>query len=135
MVAWRPLAKSCKQRPRACEEAVRRSVLYLNAHGFSECRACARITGLRPLPDRPPHGSRMLRVMIGIEAYMQASSSAFVIRMYLPEGVPEGIRIVERSNWVGQAVICPHSRFTSVRERPEAESAGVYVLLGQEEEN
>jgi hypothetical protein len=77
----------------------------------------------------------MLRVMIGIEAYMQASSSAFVIRMYLPEGVPEGIRIVERSNWVGQAVICPHSRFTSVRERPEAESAGVYVLLGQEEEN
>jgi hypothetical protein len=73
--------------------------------------------------------------MIGIEAYMQASSSAFVIRMYLPEGVPEGIRIVERSNWVGQAVICPHSRFTSVRERPEAESAGVYVLLGQEEEN
>ncbi len=66
---------------------------------------------------------------------MQTSPSAFVIRMYLPEGVPEGIRIVEKSNWVGQPVICPQGRFASVRERPEAERAGVYVLLGQEEEN
>jgi hypothetical protein len=63
------------------------------------------------------------------------SPSAFVIRMYLPEGLPEGIRIVEKSNWVGQAVVCPQSRFAVIRERQEAERAGIYVLLGQEDRN
>jgi hypothetical protein len=53
--------------------------------------------------------------------------------MYLPEGMPEGIRIVEKSNWIGQAVVCPQSRFAAIRERPEAARAGVYVLLGQED--
>ncbi len=63
------------------------------------------------------------------------SPSAFVIRMYLPEGLPEGIRIAEKSNWIGQAVVCPQSRFAGIRERPEAQRAGVYLLLGQEDRN
>jgi len=66
---------------------------------------------------------------------MPISPSAYVIRMYLPEGMPEGIRIVEKSNWIGQAVVCPQSRFAAARERPEPQRTGVYVLLGQEEKN
>lgn len=66
---------------------------------------------------------------------MSSAPQPFVIRMYLPEGLPDGIRIVERSNWVGQAVICPHGSFGKLKARTEADGAGVYVLLGREEDD
>ncbi len=65
---------------------------------------------------------------------MNSGNPPFVIRMFLPEGAPEGIRIIERSNWVGQAVICPHGSFAKLKSRPEASRAGVYVLLGVAED-
>ncbi len=65
---------------------------------------------------------------------MNPVSPPFVIRMFLPEGASEGIRIIERSNWVGQAVICPHGSFAKLKSRPEANRAGVYVLLGVTED-
>src|SRR4051812_30689086 len=30
----------------------------------------------------------------------------FTIRIFLPDGIPDGLRIVEKSNWTGRAVIC-----------------------------
>jgi len=55
---------------------------------------------------------------------------AFSIKIFLPDGVPEGLRIVEKSNWVGQGVVCPRSRFPSAKGREEFRRTGVYVLLG-----
>jgi hypothetical protein len=58
---------------------------------------------------------------------------AFTIRMFLPDGTPEGIKWVDKSNWIGRAVVFPRSRFADLRRRPEFTKAGIYVLLGQAE--
>ena len=57
----------------------------------------------------------------------------FSIRMFLPSGTPDGIKIVEKSNWVGRAIAGPRSRFDELRTRPEFQKTGVYVLTGKPE--
>jgi len=59
----------------------------------------------------------------------------FSIRIFLPEGIPDGLRLVEKSNWTGQAVVCPRSRFPDVKSRDEFGRTGVYVLVGPSEED
>ena len=47
----------------------------------------------------------------------QAAPRPFSIKIFLPEGVPDGIRIVEKSNWTGQAIYFPRSRSKDVKAR------------------
>lgn len=54
----------------------------------------------------------------------------FNIKILVAEGVPDGLRLVEKSNWVGLCVICPRTRYPHVKKRPEFEGSGVYILLG-----
>ena len=51
--------------------------------------------------------------------------------MFLPSGTPDGIKIVEKSNWVGRAIAGPRSRFDELRKRAEFAKTGVYILTGQ----
>ena len=46
----------------------------------------------------------------------------------MPDSEPEGVRIVEKSNWTGQGIVFPRSRFAQVRRREEVKRTGVYVL-------
>ena len=41
------------------------------------------------------------------------------------------MKIVEKSDWVGRAIVCPRSKFTDLRLRPEFSKTGVYLLVGQ----
>ena len=52
------------------------------------------------------------------------------IRIFLVDGTPDGLRIVEKSNWTGQAVMCSRAQYPNVRKRPEFDNPGVYCLLG-----
>lgn len=54
----------------------------------------------------------------------------FSLRIFLPDGTPDGLRTVEKSNWIGRAVVCPRSRFKDVKSRPDFNKTGVYVLVG-----
>jgi hypothetical protein len=54
----------------------------------------------------------------------------FSIKIFLADGTPSGLKFVEKSNWIGQGVVCPRPRFSSVKERKEFDRAAVYVLLG-----
>lgn len=54
----------------------------------------------------------------------------YSIRLFLPDGTPEGLRIVEKSNWVGRGIVCPRVRFQDVRNRDDFTKTGVYVLTG-----
>ena len=54
------------------------------------------------------------------------------IRIYLPEGRPDGLRTAEISNWTGKAIACPRSTIDQLFKREEARSPGVYLLLGQD---
>jgi len=57
----------------------------------------------------------------------------FSIKVFLPAGEPDGLRIIEKSNWSGVGIAFPRSTFAEVRKRPEMERAGVYVLIGPSE--
>lgn len=57
----------------------------------------------------------------------------FSVRIFIPGGEPEGLRIIEKSNWVGQGLVFPRAQVTEARKRPELQRAGVYILWGPDE--
>lgn len=52
------------------------------------------------------------------------------IRIFLADGVPEGLRIVEKSNWTGRAIVASRSQIDRALARDELTQPGVYVLTG-----
>ena len=56
------------------------------------------------------------------------------IKIYLPDESVSGIRHAEITNWSGQALACPRSRFQDLREWPEVQRPGVYFLFGVDDE-
>lgn len=60
-------------------------------------------------------------------------ASPFTLRIFVADGDPDGLRIVERSNWIGKAVVFPRSLFPAVRQREEFQQTGVYLLIGPQE--
>lgn len=57
----------------------------------------------------------------------------FSIRIFLPDGTPDGLRVVEKSNWTGRGIVCPRSQFPDAKARLEFGKTGVYVLIGPSE--
>lgn len=57
-------------------------------------------------------------------------SDPFTIRIFVPDGDPEGVRIIDRMNWTGLGIVFPRDAWDSTKRRPEFEKAGVYVLVG-----
>lgn len=56
------------------------------------------------------------------------------LRIFLPEGTPEGVRLVSKSNWTGLAIAASRSRYPTARvAREEFRTPGVYVLIGPPE--
>lgn len=58
------------------------------------------------------------------------NSPPFSIRIFVADGDPDGLRLVERSNWIGRGVMFPRALYPQVRNRPEFQQTGVYLLLG-----
>lgn len=54
----------------------------------------------------------------------------FKLTIFLADGTPDGLRIVEKSNWTGRGIVCPRSAFPNARSRDDFGRAGVYVLVG-----
>jgi len=49
----------------------------------------------------------------------------FSVRVFLPDGDPDGIKIVEKSNWTDRGLVIPRSIFAEARTREELQSTGV----------
>lgn len=60
-------------------------------------------------------------------------SKPFTIRIFLPDGDPEGIRIISRMNWTGTGVVFPREKWHDVKKRSELQKAGIYILVGYQE--
>lgn len=58
----------------------------------------------------------------------------FSLRIFVADGDPDGLRLVERSNWVGKALMFPRALLPQVKLRPELSQTGVYLLLGPRED-
>jgi hypothetical protein len=54
----------------------------------------------------------------------------FPLRIFLSDGTPDGLRIVEKSNWIGRGVVCARSQFRYAKARPEFKKTGIYTLRG-----
>ena len=52
------------------------------------------------------------------------------IRIFLADGVPDGLRVIEKSNWTGRAVVASRSQVAGAFERQELMQPGIYVLTG-----
>lgn len=61
-------------------------------------------------------------------------TSPFSLRIFVADGDPDGLRLVERSNWVGKALIFPRALLPQVKQRPELAQTGVYLLLGPQDD-
>jgi Domain of unknown function (DUF4357) len=54
----------------------------------------------------------------------------FSLRFFVADGDPDGLRIVDKSNWIGKALVFPRALLPQVKARPELAQTGVYLLLG-----
>lgn len=58
------------------------------------------------------------------------SRTPFSLRIFVADGDPDGLRLVERSNWNGKALVFPRALYPAIRNRAEFQQTGVYLLLG-----
>ncbi len=58
----------------------------------------------------------------------------FTIRIFVPDGDPEGVRLIDRMNWTGLGIAFPRSKWGEVRQRAEFARTGVYILVGYQEQ-
>lgn len=60
----------------------------------------------------------------------------FSLRIFVADGDPDGLRIVDRTNWNGKALVFPRAAWAqpSLSTRPELLQTGVYLLLGPRED-
>ncbi|BAY96029.1 MULTISPECIES: GIY-YIG nuclease family protein [unclassified Tolypothrix] len=56
----------------------------------------------------------------------------FTIRIFVPNGDPEGVRIIDRMNWTGLGIAFPRDKWLETKSRSEFDRTGVYILVGYE---
>jgi hypothetical protein len=54
----------------------------------------------------------------------------FSLRIFVADGDPDGLRLVDKSNWISKALVFPRALLQQVTVRPELAETGVYLLLG-----
>ncbi|MFG1480828.1 GIY-YIG nuclease family protein [Xanthobacter sp. V4C-4] len=57
-------------------------------------------------------------------------ATPFTIRIFVPDGDPEGLRIIDRMNWTGLGIAFPREQWPRVKQRAEFSRPGVYILVG-----
>lgn len=64
-----------------------------------------------------------------------AKQPPFSIKIFLPDGDPDGLRTIGKSNWTGAGVVFSRSGYKEALQRKEFTRTGVYVLVGSSEES
>jgi hypothetical protein len=59
----------------------------------------------------------------------------YSIKIFLPGGDPDGVRLIEKSNWSGVGLVVPRALFAEAKTRKELSRTGVYVLVGPAEDS
>jgi hypothetical protein len=53
----------------------------------------------------------------------------YTIRIFVPYGNPDGLRIIDRMNWTGLGIAFPREDWPKIKQRSEFSRAGVYILI------
>ncbi len=59
----------------------------------------------------------------------------FSIKIFVPDGDPDGLRMVERSGWTGLGVLFKRTGYKEASKLEEFRSTGVYILVGTSEDS
>lgn len=54
----------------------------------------------------------------------------YTIRIFVPDGDPEGLRLIDRMNWTGLGIVLPREGWAKIKQRPDFSKPGVYILIG-----
>jgi len=79
-----------------------------------------------------PHCGKDFCPVAGLNMSKQ---TPFTLTIFVADGDPDGLQIVERTNWNGKAVVFPRATYADVRQRDEFSQTGVYLLLGPDEDS
>lgn len=52
------------------------------------------------------------------------------LKIFLVDGIPEGLRIIEKSNWIGRCLACSRTQFPKIKDRLEFKKTGLYLIYG-----
>ena len=55
---------------------------------------------------------------------------AYTVRLFMPHGDPDGLRVIDQPNWSGVGVAFPRAAYKAVSQRDEFGRTGVYILVG-----
>lgn len=58
------------------------------------------------------------------------AADPYTIRIFVPDGDPEGVRIIDRMNWTGQGIVFPREKWPDTKGRAAFDNPGVYILVG-----
>jgi hypothetical protein len=54
----------------------------------------------------------------------------YTIRIFVPDGDPEGLRLIDRMNWTGLGIVFPRESWATIKQRTDFSKPGVYILVG-----
>lgn len=57
------------------------------------------------------------------------------LKIFLADGIAEGLRVIEKSNWVGKCIACSRSQFPKIKTRDEFKKTGIYLIYGMDLNN
>lgn len=47
------------------------------------------------------------KVRCWLQSFLQMTTTPFSLRIFVADGDPDGLRIVDKSNWIGKALVFP----------------------------
>ena len=56
-------------------------------------------------------------------------ANPFTIRIYIPDGDPEGVRVIDKMNWTGRGIVFPRTSIEDALKRPEFTSPCLFPNL------
>ena len=62
-------------------------------------------------------------------------ASGYTIRIFVPDGDPDGVLVINQMNWTGIGVKFGRSQWPRVRQRKEFDRVGIYMLIGRNEQD
>ncbi|MDB6170826.1 MAG: putative domain nuclease [Chthoniobacteraceae bacterium] len=65
-----------------------------------------------------------------MQTALRFNENAYTVRLFLPHGDPDGLRVIDQPNWSGVGVAFPRSAYKEVSSRDEFSRTGVYILVG-----
>lgn len=58
----------------------------------------------------------------------------FSLKLYMPDGNPDGLKLIEKDGWTGVGLVIPRPLYSEARKRPELQRPGIYLLIGPQDD-